>query len=90
MPTEFDRIAVTKTPELNDVLDRVSPFLRPGTPTATAVRELAIRGAEALLAEHEARRDALERLAEWSTGADSPFDRDVLARIDREAWGFVE
>jgi hypothetical protein len=51
------------------------------------VHDLAVRGAEAVLADAQADDAALERLIARSTGDDPGFDRDVLADIHREAWG---
>ena len=89
MPTKFDRIAVTKDPELIAALERVAPLV-PDAKTATLVRDLAIRGAQALLADQERKQAALERLIERSTSPEPGFDRAVLARVDEEAWGAAE
>lgn len=87
MPTKYPRILVTRDPELADALERVGQILR-GRPAATLVRDLAIRGAEAVLSDDARRKEALERLAEWSTKRTGPIDWDLLGRIDREAWGY--
>jgi hypothetical protein len=87
MPTRHDRIPVTKDPELAAALERVTPLVPVGTRPATLVRDLALRGAEALLAEHRADADAIERLIARSTAEDPGFDRELLDDIDREAWG---
>ncbi len=86
MPTRHDRILVTKDPELAAALERVAPLVGPAK-TATVVRDLAVRGADALLAERCADNEALERLIARSTADDPGYDRDVLADVDREAWG---
>jgi hypothetical protein len=87
VPTDRNRIAVTKDPDLAAAMDRVASLVPAGVKPATLVRDLAVRGADALLA--DARHDdaALERLIERSTAEDPGFDRDLLADIDREAWG---
>lgn len=84
MPTKHPRIAVTKDEELADALDRVEALFD-GKPAATIVHDLAVRGAEAVLADEQRRREAIQRLIDWSTGPD--MDRETLARIDELAWG---
>jgi len=86
MPTKHERIAITNDDELSAALQRVAHVVEPGTRTATLVHDLAVRGAEALLAERRARDEAIDRLV-TRTGAEDPgFDREVLACADREAW----
>lgn len=51
VPTRFARIPVTKDRALAEALDRVVPLIEPEQPTASLVHDLAIRGAEAMLAE---------------------------------------
>jgi hypothetical protein len=87
MPTRFTRIPVTKDPLLAEALDRVAPLVATNQPAASLVHDLAIRGAEALLAEHGRQADAIERLIERSTSADPGFDVEVARRIDQFAWG---
>jgi hypothetical protein len=83
MPTRYERIGVIKNEDLSDALDSVAPLVEAGTPAATLVRDLAIRGARALREEEDRRRESLERLVEWSTGvSDPPWDPEVLAHID--------
>ncbi len=84
MPTKHPRIAVTKDEELADALARVETLFD-GTPTATIVHDLAVKGADAVLADEQRRREAIQRLIEWSTGPD--MDRETLLRIDELAWG---
>lgn len=90
MPTKFDRVPVTKDPALAAALERVAPLVGPRTKTATMIHDLAIRGAEALLADRERASEARERLIERSTGSEPGFDRAVLARVDEDAWGAGE
>lgn len=85
MPTKFERIPVTNDLELSAALEQVRA-LTPGVRTATLVHDLAIRGATALVNEHERHTEALRRLGERSTGPDPGFDRELLGRIDQEAW----
>jgi hypothetical protein len=87
MPTRFTRIPITKDLALAEALDRVAPLVEPGQPAATLVHDLAIRGAEALLAERGRCADAIERLIERSTSAAPGFDVDVAREIDERAWG---
>jgi hypothetical protein len=82
VPTRHERIGVVRDDELSAALESVSGFVSPGTPAATLVHDLAIRGASALRQDEERRAAALRELAEWSTGANPPWDPDVLARID--------
>jgi enhancing lycopene biosynthesis protein 2 len=90
MPAPPERIPVTNDAELAVALDSVAAIVPGGTDAATLVRDLAIRGAEPMLAEHRADPAAIERLIEHTTGDDPPFDRAVLAGIDRVAWGIEE
>lgn len=85
MPTKHARIAVTRDPELDAVLERVRSVLGQRR-TATLVRDLAIRGAEMVLAEAENRAEGLRQLAEWSTTRTGPIDWDVLDRVRTEGW----
>lgn len=89
MPTQHKRIGVTCDEELSDALARVRAVHgdRP-IQSARLVHDLAIRGAAVVVDEERARAEALQRLAERSTDPDGLFDRDVLERIDEEAWGY--
>jgi hypothetical protein len=87
VPTAHDRIPVTKDPALAEALGRAGALSSPGTPAATLVHDLAIRGAQALLADRQDDNDAIERLIERTTAADPGFELDVLANIDRLGWG---
>ena len=86
MPTKDERIPMTKDAELGAALEQVAPLVDPGTKTANLVRELALRGAEALIAEHREGEEAIERLVARSAAEDPGFDREVLADADIEAW----
>ena len=87
VPTKHPRIAVVNDEELQAALQRAAPHVPPGTRPATLVHDLAVKGAEALLAEQRARADAIERLIARSTADDPGYDREVLADVDRLAWG---
>lgn len=84
MPTKHPRIAVTKDAELEGALARVrSEFV--GVPEARVVRDLAIRGAEAIAADEERRLALTEKLIEWSTSPDG-IDREALRSVRETAW----
>lgn len=77
MPPTKPRIQVTLDSELAAA---VAEFGGP-EPRSRAVRDLALRGAEALRAERTARRDALEHLERIATGEDDGYDFDVSERM---------
>jgi hypothetical protein len=87
MPTSHGRIAVTKDPPLAEALDRAAALVKPGTPDARLVHDLAIRGAQALLADRREDDEAVERLIARTTREDPGYDRVILADIDRLGWG---
>jgi hypothetical protein len=87
VPTAHDRIPVTKDPALAEALDRAGALVKPGTPTARLVHDLAIRGAQALVEDHQRDAEAIERLVRRSTSTDPGYDRDVLADMERLGWG---
>jgi hypothetical protein len=86
IPTKHPRIPITKDHALADALDTVTPYF-PDKKPATLVHDLALKGAQAVLDEQQVRKEALERLAEWSTGRDDSLDWELLERIDDVAWG---
>jgi adenylylsulfate kinase-like enzyme len=86
MPTKHARIAVTLDEELGQALARVEALDGRRMPRARLLRDLALRGAEAVLEDDADRREKLERLAELSTSPDW-LDHDLLMRIEEEAWG---
>lgn len=83
LPTKHKRIAVTKDGELAEAMAKVERLF-PDTPASTLVHDLAVRGADALLADQERRARALEALVEWSTGDD--IDREALLTVRDTAW----
>jgi hypothetical protein len=87
VPTSHDRIAVTKDPPLAEALERAAALTKPGTPDARLVHDLAIRGAQALLAAHREDDEAIERLIRRTTADEPAYDPEVLADLDRLAWG---
>ncbi len=86
MPTKHERIAVTKDPELTAALERVAGVVEPGAKPATLVHDLAVLGADTLIAERRDRQEGIDRLIARSIAEDPGFDREVLARADDEAW----
>jgi hypothetical protein len=87
VPTSHNRIAVTNDPVLADALARAREALGSQTPTATLVRDLAIRGAQALIAERRRDDEAIERLIARSAADDPGYDREVLVDVGRRGWG---
>lgn len=85
--TRFVRIPVTKDPALAEALDRVTPLIGAGKPTATLVHDLAIRGADALVEEKRDRARELAWVAEVTTSGEPPWDPEIMERIDELAWG---
>lgn len=86
MPTKHSRIAIINDDALQEALERAAPLMAPGTRPARLVHDLAIRGADALAAEHATRQEGLARIAGWTTRGEPPWDPDVLARVDELAW----
>ena len=85
MPTNWKRVNVTCDSELSDALESVAPYFR-DAPAARVVHDLALRGAQELVQEHQERDAAVERLVALSTGRGDAIDWDVLARVDELAW----
>ena len=77
MASTKPRIQVTLDTELSAALAELG-----GTePRSRAVRDLAIRGAEAIRAERGALRDALEHLDRIATGEDDGYDFAVSEQL---------
>ena len=85
MPTKLPRIAVTKDAGLAAALASVRAQFG-GAAEARIVRDLAIRGAEALAADEARRQELTERLIQWSTDPDSSMDREALKTVRDTAW----
>lgn len=85
MPTKHPRVNVTKDQELAAAISRARPLMD-GAAEATIVRDLAIRGAEALVDDDVRRREALERLIALTTDPDSDLDREALLTVRETAW----
>jgi hypothetical protein len=80
MPSTKPRIQVTLDTELADALAELG-----GTePRSRAVRDLALRGAEAIRAERSARSEAREHLRRIATGEDDGYDFAVSERLHAE------
>jgi hypothetical protein len=60
--------------------------MAPETRPARIVHDLAIRGADAVVAERIDRTAGVERIAEWTATGEPPWDPAVLARVDEQAW----
>lgn len=71
------RVQVTVDPALAAAL---AEFGRSGT-RSRAIRDLALRGAEAMRAEQRSRREAIEFLQRLDAGEDDRFDFSVSARL---------
>jgi hypothetical protein len=87
MPTKHPRIAIVNDYELQAALERARPLVGPATRPARLVRDLAIRGADAVVAEHAARQEGIARIVDWTTRGEPPWDPETLARVDELAWG---
>ena len=77
MPSTKPRIQVTLDAELATALAEFGG----AQPRSRAVRDLALRGAEAIRAERTALRDALEHLDRIATGEDDGYDFAVSERL---------
>jgi hypothetical protein len=86
MPTRYRRIPITSDPELADAIARVEHHFA-GAPAATIVRELAIKGAEAIEREQNDRDQAMEQLVDLAARRTDLIDWHVLENIDELAWG---
>jgi hypothetical protein len=89
MATRFDRIPVTKDPALSEALDRARPLIGTDKPAARLVHDLAIKGADAVVQERRSRAERLAWVARATTAPQTPWDREILERIDELAWGIA-
>lgn len=85
MPTQHPRIPVTKDAALADALATVARYYR-GKKLATIVHDLAVKGAEAVVRERQAKDEAIERLIAVSTQRSELLSWEVLENIDDLAW----
>ena len=74
------RVQVTVDPQLEDAIAEFGA----GAPRSRAIRDLAVRGAEALRAERERRVAGLETLRQIAGGEDDAFDFAVSEALHRE------
>jgi hypothetical protein len=77
MPPVKPRIQVTLDPELAAAVAEFGG----SQPRSRAVRDLALRGAEAMRAEQSARRDARAHLRRIASGEDDRYDFAVSASL---------
>jgi hypothetical protein len=87
VPTKHQRIPVTNDPELAEALARVA-HVYAGEPMSRVIRDLAIKGAEAVERENGEREAAIDRLIALTDGRSNLIDWGVLERIDELAWGY--
>lgn len=85
MPTQHPRIPVTNDPEFAEALARIEHYF-PDAPAARVVRELALKGVEAIEREQDERGAATERLIALFTEPNDSIDFDVLEQVDELAW----
>jgi hypothetical protein len=76
VPATSPRIQVTVDPELDAALSEFA-----GSSRSRSVRDLAVRGAEALREEKRRRVDALQLLQRIADGEDDRFDFSVSAEL---------
>jgi hypothetical protein len=80
MPSTKPRIQVTLDAEFAGALAELG-----GTePRSRTVRDLAMRGAEAIRAERNQRRDAIEFLQRLDAGEDDRYDFSISAQLHAE------
>jgi hypothetical protein len=87
MPTKLPRIAVVRDAALDQALASVRELIGSDRPAAAQVHDLAVKGAEALIADAEHRRRLRLELNDMAASEDPPWDREVLRDIDRLGWG---
>jgi hypothetical protein len=80
MPKTARRVQVTLDPELDAAVAEFGG----SEPRSRAVRDLALRGADALRAEKTARRAAIEHLLRIANGEDDGYDFAVSERLHAE------
>jgi hypothetical protein len=87
MPTKLPRIAVVPDTELDQALASIRELIGSDRPAAAQVHDLAVKGAEALIADAEHRRRLRLELNDMAISEQPPWDREVLREIDRLGWG---
>lgn len=86
MPTKLRRIAVVRDTALDQALASVRELIGSERPAAAQVHDLAVMGAEALIADTEHRRRLRLELNDMAISEDPPWDRGVLRDIDKLGW----
>jgi hypothetical protein len=77
MPSTKQRVQVTLDPELAAAVAELGTE----APRSRTIRDLALRGAEAIRAEQAGKRAALEHLRRIATGEDDGYDFSVSERL---------
>jgi hypothetical protein len=77
VPSTKQRVQVTLDAELAAALTELGS----AAPRSRAIRDLALRGAEAIRAERAGRRAALEHLHRIATGEDDRYDFSISERL---------
>jgi hypothetical protein len=80
MPKTARRVQVTLDPELAAAVAELGG----AKPRSRAVRDLALRGAEAVRAEKNARQKAREHLRRIATGEDDGYDWSISEQLHAE------
>jgi hypothetical protein len=80
MPKTTRRVQVTLDPELEAAVAELGGAM----PRSRTVRDLALRGAEAVRAEKNARQQAREHLRRIATGEDDGYDWSISERLHAE------
>jgi len=86
MASRHPRVQVSRDPELESAIRRGRAAMGPSTPTSRVVRELALRGAEAVESDRAAAARAVEFAIEVAEGA-SGMDLGSLQSARERAWG---
>lgn len=79
------RVQVPRDPSLERAIRRGRSVLGPSTPTSQVVRELALRGAQALESDQAAERQAVEFALSVAAGT-SGLDLERLRSARERAW----
>lgn len=80
------RVQVPRDPALDRAIGRGRAAMGPSTPTSKVVRELALRGAEALEGDKAAERNAVDFALSVADGT-SGLDLARLRSVRERAWG---
>ena len=85
MASRHARVQVSRDPDLERAIKRGRSVLGPSMATSRVVRELALRGAEALESDEAARREAIEFALSVSDET-SGLDLESLKTARERAW----